>query len=48
MRVPNRLRIPGRSLLVIRGAYSWLRHPIYLAFLAMLLATGLIASAASH
>jgi len=26
------------------GAYAWLRHPIYLAFLAMLVATGLLAS----
>ena len=31
--------------LVTRGAYRWLRHPIYLAFFAMLLATGLLASA---
>lgn len=31
--------------LVTAGAYAWLRHPIYLAFLAMLLATGLIISA---
>jgi protein-S-isoprenylcysteine O-methyltransferase Ste14 len=31
--------------LVTGGAYAWLRHPIYLAFLAMLLATGLLASA---
>lgn len=28
--------------LVTAGAYSWLRHPIYLAFLAMLVATGLL------
>ena len=27
------------------GVYAWMRHPIYLAFLAMLLATGLLASA---
>ena len=27
------------------GAYRQLRHPMYLAFLAMLLATGLLASA---
>jgi protein-S-isoprenylcysteine O-methyltransferase Ste14 len=26
------------------GAYSWVRHPIYLAFLAMLIATGLVIS----
>ena len=31
--------------LVTDGAYKWLRHPIYLAFLAMLLATGLLLSA---
>jgi protein-S-isoprenylcysteine O-methyltransferase Ste14 len=31
--------------LVTSGAYSWLRHPIYLAFLAMLLATGFVVSA---
>jgi protein-S-isoprenylcysteine O-methyltransferase Ste14 len=31
--------------LITGGAYSWLRHPIYLAFLAMLLATGFVASA---
>jgi protein-S-isoprenylcysteine O-methyltransferase Ste14 len=30
--------------LVIGGAYSWLRNPIYLAFLAMLLATGFLVS----
>ena len=28
--------------LVTGGAYSWLRHPIYLAFLAMLVATGFL------
>jgi protein-S-isoprenylcysteine O-methyltransferase Ste14 len=31
--------------LVTTGAYAWLRHPIYLAFFAMLIATGLIISA---
>ena len=31
--------------LVTGSAYAWLRHPMYLAFLAMLLATGLLASA---
>jgi protein-S-isoprenylcysteine O-methyltransferase Ste14 len=31
--------------LVTGGAYAWLRHPMYLAFLAMLVATGLIVSA---
>jgi len=30
--------------LVTGGAYSWLRNPIYLAFLAMLVATGLLIS----
>ncbi|MGA3188198.1 MAG: isoprenylcysteine carboxylmethyltransferase family protein [Bryobacteraceae bacterium] len=30
--------------LVTGGAYSWLRHPLYLAFLAMLVATGLLIS----
>lgn len=33
--------------LVTAGAYRWLRHPIYLAFFAMLLATGLVVSAGS-
>lgn len=35
----------GKSGLVTWGAYAWMRHPIYLAFLAMLAATGLLASA---
>jgi protein-S-isoprenylcysteine O-methyltransferase Ste14 len=30
--------------LVTTGAYQWLRHPIYLAFLALLLATGFLVS----
>jgi protein-S-isoprenylcysteine O-methyltransferase Ste14 len=30
--------------LVTGGAYAWLRNPIYLAFLAMLVATGLLIS----
>jgi protein-S-isoprenylcysteine O-methyltransferase Ste14 len=30
--------------LITEGAYSWLRNPIYLAFLAMLVATGLLVS----
>ncbi len=30
--------------LVTRGAYAWVRHPMYLAFLGMLIATGLLAS----
>jgi len=34
----------GAETLVTRGAYAWLRHPIYLAFLGMLVATGLLAS----
>jgi protein-S-isoprenylcysteine O-methyltransferase Ste14 len=32
----------GADMLVTAGAYSWLRHPIYLAFLAMLVATGFL------
>jgi protein-S-isoprenylcysteine O-methyltransferase Ste14 len=35
----------GKAGLVTWGPYSWMRHPIYLAFFAMLLATGLLASA---
>ena len=37
---------PGSSadMLVTRGAYAWVRHPMYLAFLGMLIATGLLAS----
>ena len=31
--------------LVTKGPYSWMRHPMYSAFLAMLLATGLVVSA---
>lgn len=31
--------------LVTEGSYSWVRHPMYSAFLAMLLATGLVVSA---
>lgn len=31
--------------LVTGGAYAWLRHPIYLAFLALLIATGFLLSA---
>ncbi|MBK5295021.1 MAG: isoprenylcysteine carboxylmethyltransferase family protein [Acidobacteriia bacterium] len=34
----------GAERLATSGAYAWLRHPIYLAFLAMLVATGLLAS----
>ena len=37
-------RESGPDTLVTTGAYAWLRHPIYLALLAMLLATGLLAS----
>jgi protein-S-isoprenylcysteine O-methyltransferase Ste14 len=32
------------NTLVTGGAYAWLRNPIYLAFLAMLVATGLLVS----
>jgi protein-S-isoprenylcysteine O-methyltransferase Ste14 len=32
------------NTLVTGGAYAWLRNPIYLAFLAMLVATGLLIS----
>ncbi|HTM49024.1 MAG TPA: isoprenylcysteine carboxylmethyltransferase family protein [Bryobacteraceae bacterium] len=35
----------SKDRLVTSGAYAWVRHPIYLAFFAMLLATGLLASA---
>jgi protein-S-isoprenylcysteine O-methyltransferase Ste14 len=38
-------RHTGAGILVTNGAYSWLRHPIYFAFFAMLMATGLVASA---
>jgi len=34
----------GANTLVTGGAYAWLRHPIYLAFLAMLVATGFLIS----
>lgn len=34
----------GAEKLVTGGAYAWVRHPIYLAFFAMLMATGLLAS----
>ena len=37
-------RDAGRETLATRGAYAWVRHPIYLAFLAMLIATGLLVS----
>jgi protein-S-isoprenylcysteine O-methyltransferase Ste14 len=37
-------RNAGAETLVTEGAYAWLRHPIYLAFLAMLVATGLLLS----
>ena len=33
------------NTLITDGAYEWLRHPIYLAFLAMLVATGFLISA---
>jgi protein-S-isoprenylcysteine O-methyltransferase Ste14 len=35
-------RDAGADTLVTGGAYSWLRNPMYLAFLAMLIATGLL------
>jgi protein-S-isoprenylcysteine O-methyltransferase Ste14 len=38
-------RDAGPPTLVTRGVYTWMRHPIYLAFLAMLVATGLLVSA---
>jgi protein-S-isoprenylcysteine O-methyltransferase Ste14 len=31
--------------LITTGPYAWLRHPMYFAFLAMLIATGLLVSA---
>ena len=37
-------RDADQDTLVTGGAYSWLRNPIYLAFLAMLVATGLLIS----
>lgn len=38
-------RDAGAETLVTGGAYAWLRHPIYLAFLVMLVATGMVLSA---
>ncbi len=35
----------GVMALVTGGPYAWVRHPMYLVFLAMLVATGLLASA---
>jgi protein-S-isoprenylcysteine O-methyltransferase Ste14 len=35
-------RAADGKTLVTGGAYRWLRHPIYLAFLAMLVATGFL------
>ena len=37
-------RDAGAGTLVTGGAYRWLRHPMYLAFLMMLIATGLLVS----
>jgi protein-S-isoprenylcysteine O-methyltransferase Ste14 len=37
-------RYSDGDTLVSRGAYSWVRNPVYLAFLAMLMATGLLTS----
>lgn len=39
---------PGGASLATTGAYARLRHPVYLAFLAMLGATGLLLSAGSR
>jgi protein-S-isoprenylcysteine O-methyltransferase Ste14 len=36
---------PASEALVTEGSYSWMRHPMYSAFLAMLLATGFVVSA---
>jgi len=36
---------PVRDELATGGAYRWLRHPMYFAFLLLLVATGLLASA---
>ena len=36
---------PDEDGLVTGGAFGWVRHPMYLAFLLMLLATGLVISA---
>jgi protein-S-isoprenylcysteine O-methyltransferase Ste14 len=38
-------RSNAAASLVTSGPYAWMRHPIYAAFLAMLLATGLLTSA---
>lgn len=37
-------RDANHEWLITGGAYAWVRHPIYLAFLAILLATGLLMS----
>jgi protein-S-isoprenylcysteine O-methyltransferase Ste14 len=42
LRSPPDGGVPGA--LATRGAYALIRHPIYLAFFAMLLATGFLAS----
>ena len=31
------------AIVMTRGVYAWIRHPLYLAFLAMLVSTGLLA-----
>lgn len=36
------LRNPGTDVLVTHGAFGWVRHPMYLAFFMMLIATGLL------
>jgi protein-S-isoprenylcysteine O-methyltransferase Ste14 len=38
------LRDSEREIIITRGVYAWIRHPLYLAFLAMLVSTGLLAS----
>jgi protein-S-isoprenylcysteine O-methyltransferase Ste14 len=37
-------REANAETLVTNGAYAWLRHPIYAAFFALLVATGLLVS----
>jgi protein-S-isoprenylcysteine O-methyltransferase Ste14 len=37
--------VRSEGALVTDGAYAWVRHPMYLAFLGLLLATGLAVSA---
>jgi protein-S-isoprenylcysteine O-methyltransferase Ste14 len=37
------LRDDEQQIVMTRGVYAWIRHPLYLAFLAMLVSTGLLA-----